>query len=459
MCFLLLELRTFRAAFIGASLMLAVAYNVCADINPWIAATNYDPKKWDTAGPHTATPWLHPPPWTPDQEWGVLSGRITDSTAITGSWGGLRDRLVTEGVSFAAAYMGQPAGNPVGGERQGTTWLHDVSFGAFFDLKRLMDWKGGFFIASFDWKSGDELGLTPEYIGNQFPVQLATGENAVRLVHLAVGQELFDNDAELVAGRIITGEDFATIRLACTSLNQAICGNPIAANQSISFPTFPSAVWGVRLKVKPGSSWYAQTGAYLVYPDFRNPDDNGMNFGAPDGSGVLALGEFGTIVGHPRGKPGLPGKYKFGGYYDGEELQNLKTGQPQRGTWGIYGLAEQMLYAEDDNYNEGLSAWLALSYAPPDVNRILFMAAGGLSYQGLLPDRPRDALSFITAYGSYSRDLTTNQSSEVLLELNYRAQIAPWLFLQPDVQMIIRPRGRSDIPNALVIGFALGFSL
>ncbi|UCD58124.1 MAG: carbohydrate porin [Candidatus Hydrogenedentota bacterium] len=305
--------------------------------------------------------------------------------------------------------MGQPAANPVGGERQGTNWLNDVSLAAFLDLQRLMDWKGGFFTASFGWKSGDKLGLTPESIGNQFPVQLSTGGNATRLVRLAVGQELFDNDAELVGGRIITGEDFATIRLACTSLNQAICANPIAGNQSISFPTYPNAVWGGRLKYKPGISWYAQIGAYLVYPDFRNPNDHGVNFGAPEGSGVLTLGEYGYIVGSYRGKPGLPGKYKIGGYYDGEKLRDLKTNQPERGTWGIYGLAEQMVYAEDDKYDQGLSAWLALSYAPPDRNRIEFMAAGGLSYKGIFPGRPRDALSFISSYGRYSSDLRAGQ--------------------------------------------------
>ena len=457
-------IRALKRTFIGTVMVLMLSSGARAVISPWIAADLYDPGKWDTAGPQTATPWLHPPTWTPGQEWGVLSGRIKDSTAITGSWGGTRDELVRKGVAFAGGYLGQPAANPTGGERQDASWLQNMSFAAFLDLQRLMDWKGGFFTTSVDWKSGNELGLSPDHIGNEFPVQLSTGENAFRLVHLALAQELFNNNAELAGGRIITGQDFATIRLACTSLNQAICSNPIAANQNISFPTYPNAVWGARLKVKPGSSWYGLTGAYLVYPDFRDADDHGVNFGAPADSGVLVLGEFGYIVGQYRGEPGLPGMYKIGGYYDREELLDLKTSRPERGTWGIYCLAEQMLYAEDDTYDQGLSAWLALSYAPPDLNEIQFMAAGGLSYKGPFSSRPDDALSFIGAYGRYSSDLRDSQrargeprqSGEGLLELNYRAQITPWLFFQPDVQYIINPRGRSDIDNAFVIGFALG---
>ena len=453
--------------FSGVLLLLAPLCIATADINPWMAAQSYDPKKWDTAGPQTATPWLHPPPWTPGQQWGVFSGRFNDATALTGSWGGARDRLMENGLSFAAGYLGQPAANPTGGDDQGASWLNDVSLGMFLDLQRVMAWKGGFFVASFDWKSGSGTGLTSEYIGNRFPVQLATGFDAVRLVHLAIGQQLLDNNIELAGGRMITGEDFANLGLACTSLNQAICANPIAANQSISFPTFPNAVWGARLKAKPGKDWVAQTGAYLVYPEFRDPDDHGVNFGAPEESGVLALGEFAYLVGSRQGKTGLPGNYKIGGYYDGEELTEFSTGRTTRGTWGIYGLAEQMLYAEDHTYHQGLSAWLALSYAPPDVNLIEFMAAGGLSYKGIFPGRPIDSLSFIGAYGGFSSDLQDMQrgrgdeiqTGETLLELNYRAQLAPWIFIQPDIQVIMRPNGRSDIPDALVIGFAIGFAL
>jgi carbohydrate-selective porin OprB len=40
--------------------------------------------------------------------------------------------------------------------------------------------------------------------------------------------------------------------------------------------------------------------------------------------------------------------------------------------------------------------------------------------------------------------------------VNYRVQIAPWVFVQPNVQVIINPDGRSSIDDALVLGFAMG---
>jgi len=172
-------------------------------------------------------------------------------------------------------------------------------------------------------------------------------------------------------------------------------------------------------------------------------------------------------VGKYRGVDSFPGKYKFGGYYDSERVTNQESQTDGYGTWGLYTLAEQMLYAENDNYNEGLSVFFSLSYAPPSRNLIKFMAAGGLSYQGLIPGRPQDALALVGAYGRYSNALArgqrargeTVQDFELLLEANYRIQVAPWIFLQPSVQGVIHPGGNGGVPDAMVIGFAFGATL
>lgn len=441
------------------------SYPALSQINPWINSKVYDPEQWYTAGPQTITPWLHPPTWAPNHDWGVFSGKWRTAGALTGSWGGPRDRLAEHGVQWITAYFGQFVANPAGGERQGVSWKGDIDTGLFLDLERLVNWKGGYFTASFSYVNPGNS-LSPDFIGNQFPVQISSGnpDGAAQLVHLAFGQQLFDNKAELALGRLITGEDFATLRLACTSLNQAICGNPIAANQDITFPVYPFATWGARMQIKPETSWYTQAGAYLVYEDLFDSDSHGVDFSIPNGSGVLAIGEIGYIVGKFRNVPGLPGNYKIGGYYDSERLESLKTEEDVRGTWGLYIMGAQMLYSEKSEYTEGLSIWTALSYAPENRNPITFMAAGGISYQGLLPGRPVDMLAFNFAYGRYSSDLRqfernngqTVQHSETVLELNYRIQVAPWLYLVPDVQVVINPDGKHDVDDALVLGFGAG---
>ncbi|MCY6381885.1 carbohydrate porin [Hoeflea prorocentri] len=452
-----LRLRAFASTLVITGLLAGVTASL-ADINPWIKASQFNPARWDTAGPETATPWLHPGTWTPDQGWGWFSGN-PQAPNVLGSWGGLRDDLELMGISFSGAYSGQFAANPIGGQTpDGASWIGSWNFGTFVDFSRLLDIEQRtYFTASFNLGTGN-IGLTPNNVGNHFPVQLSSsGEPgpSTRLVHLAVGSQLFNNTTELVGGRIITGEDFATLATACTSVNQGICGNPIAGASSINFPTYPNAVWGGRVKVKPGNSWYAQTGAYLVYPSLGDPSEHGVEFGAPDGSGVLAISEVGVNVGNRASQTGLPGTYKVGGYYDTERLTNLQTGASERNTWGIYAMGEQMLYSMDDSYSRGLWAWLALSYAPPDLNEIMFMAAGGLSYVGPFNSRPEDSLSFIAAMGVFSKHLA-GQTAETILEVNYRAQILPAFYVQPDVQFILNPDGKSSIDDAIVVGFSVG---
>jgi porin len=68
-----------------------------------------------------------------------------------------------------------------------------------------------------------------------------------------------------------------------------------------------------------------------------------------------------------------------------------------------------------------------------------------------LPGRDKDALAFAAYYGAFSRDLP-GQSSETVLELTYTLALTPWLTVQPDIQYVINPGGRSSVKNALVIG-------
>jgi porin len=444
-----------------------------ADINPWVAARVYDPLRWDSGGPYASTRWLHPV-MRPEKGWGIFgegafgTGQWRDLHAASGSWGEFGETMQRHGIDWSIAYFGQLESNPVGGERQGTSYKQDIAAALFLDLERLAGWRGTYFASSFDYKPPAQS-LTTDVIGNQFPVQLGNydDDGATRLVHLALGQQLFDNRAELVAGRIITGEDFANLRLACTSLNQAVCSNPINAAQNVSFPPYPNAVWGGRLKLQPGDAWYVQAGSYLVYEGFSDADLHGVGFSAPAGSGALTIAEVGYRVGSYRTHSGLPGTYKLGGYHDGQQLEDVESQRDVSGTWGVYALAEQMLFSEDDSYSQGLSAFAALSYAPPERNPIELMLAGGLSYQGLFPGRDQDALAFVFAYGQYGADLRRGQrargeptqSHEVLLELNYRITLAPWLFVQPDIQGILQPSGYGDVADAFVIGFAVGVVL
>jgi carbohydrate-selective porin OprB len=106
-----------------------------------------------------------------------------------------------------------------------------------------------------------------------------------------------------------------------------------------------------------------------------------------------------------------------------------------------------------DGQSQCLIASTGAIHEPP--TQITFTLACGLSHVGLFEDRPNDAVSLIAATGVFSDDLS-GQNAETILEANYRFQVLPALHIQPDVPYIIDPDGRSDIDDALVIGFSLG---
>jgi porin len=44
------------------------------------------------------------------------------------------------------------------------------------------------------------------------------------------------------------------------------------------------------------------------------------------------------------------------------------------------------------------------------------------------------------------------QAAEIVLEATYQCVIAPWCFVQPDIQYIINPGATTAYGNALVVG-------
>jgi porin len=99
----------------------------------------------------------------------------------------------------------------------------------------------------------------------------------------------------------------------------------------------------------------------------------------------------------------------------------------------------------------------------------------GLTFKGLLPGRELDILGVGTSFGRIGDARRLDQDEvqftgiqrpvrdyEAVLEVTYEAHIAPWLALQPDLQLVFHPGGYisapppapagQPIPNALVIG-------
>ncbi len=94
--------------------------------------------------------------------------------------------------------------------------------------------------------------------------------------------------------------------------------------------------------------------------------------------------------------------------------------------------------------------------SPSDRNLISWYVDGGFGIKGPVAARPDDVLTFGVAYQKISPDaaaadrdagLAVIRSNEIVFELSYQAQLAPWWVLQPDIQYIVHPGGNVPDPN------------
>jgi porin len=375
----------------------------------------------------------------------------------TGDWGDLRSRAEDAGLTVDGNYQTDLLANPTGGEGQGFAYAGTMEISLDFDLERIAGLEGTrFFIAGY-WASGDDLSGTE--IGNLIGVAEAFNGRTVGLSQMYLEQEMFADRLAVALGRLSAGNDFATSDLYSSYVSSGINGNPFAILQNVpSFTADPVAQWGARAIIRPTEQIRLAAGVYNADPEVGEDGRHGVDFALDPKDGLLAIGEAGYGWNQASDDTGMPGSATFGGYFDSSEFEDLDGSDRTRsGNYGFYLLVDQMVYREGEPGSEqGLTPWGALTLAPAEgINTIPFSAAGGLVYRGLLPRRDDDLTALAVYYGAFS-DRLQDQSAETVVEANHRFQLAPWLYVTPDFQYVIRPDGRSDIDDAAVFGGEIG---
>jgi porin len=273
-------------------------------------------------------------------------------------------------------------------------------------------------------------------------------------------------------------------------VNNAINGNPISVPLNVpafSSQSYPVAQWGFRATVRPVQEWYVMAGISNGDRTLSRNSTHGVDFSFRSDADIFTIGEVGYVRNQQENASGLPGNYKFGGYYDAGPFSDLyhdkyghsyvTSGLPPRtehNNYGFYLLIDQQIYREiDPKHNQGLTPFAGVTFAPADINTFPFFFLAGLIYNGPIPGRERDTAGLGIAYGEFSQDLQRSQRLEqklygssidvqhfeMILELTYQIELAPHLIVQPDAQYIIRPGGTGNIPDALVLGVQIAINL
>jgi porin len=396
---------------------------------------------------------------------------VLPSDHLLGDWWGLRTKLEHAGIEPTLTLITEFAGNPVGGKSQGATQASNLGLSLYFDLDRVSGIKGGSFLLSLSEHFGSSL--SSEHVGNVFTIQEVSGSETFRVVDVAYQQKLFDDHLEFRVGRIATADDFLVSPYDYLFMQNGFNGFPhgIAFNAP-GMTVYPKATWGAVVKVKPSPRSYGMLGLYNGDPSIRADNRHGLDFSLH--GPLFAIAEIGYQINGLPGDTGLLGNYKAGAWYDDSTFTEFESKESVRGSWGVYGLFDQVVFrfgAPDSN--RGLAVFGSVMFATdPSIAQMPFFFTAGVAARGLSDSRPKDWLGLGVVYGHFSNDLQEAQMQEqqlnpsvgvqdheMAVELFYRFYFYRHaVFFQPDLQYIVRPGGTGQIDNALVLGFHMGIN-
>ncbi|MBV9929214.1 MAG: carbohydrate porin [Acidobacteria bacterium] len=392
------------------------------------------------------------------------------SEHLLGDWGGLRTKLEERGITPRLILVTDLAGNPRGGRTQGATAPSSVELSLYFDLDKIFGLKGGSVFASFSERWGHNL--SAKHIGNTFSTQQIYGFQTWRVIDVSYQQKLFDDRVELRAGRFAAMDDFLVSPYNFGFMQNAFCGNPFGILLNAPGMSAYYGTWAALGKVKPTKRSYVMTGLYDGDPKMRDNKYHGANLSMK--GPLFSISEAGYQIDGLPGDGRRLGNYKLGAWYDRSTLADFETGSVKHGSWGYYGLFDQVLVPfGSPESNRGFGVFGSVTVAPDSRRQQLplFLTAG-VSARGLFSARPRDVAGLAVASGYFSEDLQRAQRNgrllgpaggvpdhETVVELTYRFDFRKGaFFIQPDLQSINRRGGTGHFKDALVLGAQLGIN-
>lgn len=396
---------------------------------------------------------------------------------LLGDWAGLIPELAAMGITPTLSYESNTASNLSGGKSRGLSYADNIGLQLSFDLNKIAGIDGGTFVVSMSQRDGTSL--SKKFVGNAFTIQQVYGGQTFHLIDVEYQQKLFNDRVEISLGRVAAGDDFFVSAYDYLFMQNAFDGNPVGVFfNSPGMTAYPNATWGARIKVSPSQRTYVMAGIYNGDPAIRANNNHGaeLSWNGP----LFAIAEAGYINNGLPGDSQLFGDYKAGMWYDDSAYTDYRTvgyttaAGTKRGNWGMYSLFDQVLvpFAEPGS-NRGLGIFGSLLISPDEsVSQMPYFFTAGIACRGISAARPRDLCGLGVVFGEFSSDLANAEEREQLLtpgtgvqnhesvvELTYRFSARNGtIFIQPDIQYVIRPGGTGQIDNAFVIGCQAGIN-
>ena len=403
---------------------------------------------------------------------------IPDGAAFALDPGGVRRELRKHGIEVGGAYYGE-AFYDWGGVKDGGAYDGVLGLYMNADMQKLGFWKGLCFHA--DGYQIHGRSITGENVGGLMPVSSFEAEPATRLFELWFEQHLFDDTVSVKIGQLAADAEFFIAEGGGYFLNGAWGWAPIAAeNNPNGGPAYPLATPGVRVAMAPTENTSLLVGVFNGDPapecnkaggDPQRCNPDGLDFGLRNSALLMIEGAYSYSL----SGGALPGTIKVGGWNHfgdfthnrvdvGGELVAISgnDGKPLENNHALYIILDQLLWhAPGSEEGQGVGFFTRFAGAPDDRNLVDFYFDVGLTFTGMIPGRPDDALAIGYAYTGISDSVQAfnvdagepaGSGHEALIEIAYTMEVMEGWTLQPDFQYIWNPGGGTEGDNATVVG-------
>ncbi len=365
-----------------------------------------------------------------------------------------RSNLENRGLSLDMVFTGDFVTNHSGGLKEAgadidthISYLANTDLIAELDTKKAGLWNGGIFHGHFFNHHGAKP--SEDYIGD---LQVADNYESIKVTKMYElwyehTFDLYGTDLSLLIGQHDLNSEFNITEYGLLFIHSSFgLNNEISNNIPVS--NYPVAALGFRMKWEPTENLY-----FMAEISDGDPGKNngGFDWKLDSKEGFLNFFETGYHFGDQEESRTMPGSYKFGWWYHTDEFDDVRNTDEHTDNYGLYFIADQMLIPGKGK--GGLGAFIQVGGVPEDRNQVDFYIGGGFHYRGIIPTRENDILGLAMARASISgdlKDIEKRDSHETAVELTYRAQVLPWLAIQPGVQTIFNPGANSSLDNGII---------
>lgn len=395
----------------------------------------------------------------------AAAGNDFAQSTATGDWGGTREHLADEGVKFTGDYVSETFHNYRGGIKNGTRYTQQIRLGAQFDLSKLLGVaNGGIVQLSINDRRGNSA--SDDLVGNRLSAQESYGGQYTRLSELSYAHSVFDPDLTGKVGYMAMGNDFGGLPLLTNFVSAGFCSHPLSMSGGSGWGNYPAAHLGAELKYALTPTLFVQTAVFDVNAENSSRVSRAFSMSGHGTTGALLPLE---LVYSPGGD--LPGQYKVGWYYDSSDTTRIGRDDKASGRSGSYILADQTVWHEDGDTAHNVHAFTQLTNTDTATSPFKHWYSAGLVLNKPFASRPHDSIGVgygravlnhrtrqvqeaAAASDEISADISSLDSGEQLIEVNYGVQVTPWLMVKPDIQYIVEPGAfyGEDRGNALLAG-------